>query len=367
MKKIVLLSLLFVLCLTACNEKEPDNNNSTENEEGIGENNDNSVQTEGDKDVGPDEKSGEDNNEIVYLSPWATVESSSVYVENGELKEIEFQTFSGEATYNGKTVKVAFDWIFHGDVFDYRMVEPHNSWFEVMPGCTDKILWIYAADGSNDINIYYVADLKTGSIELAVSSEVVRSEDLSGILVLPEKEGTIFTTKKGEIYHYDESGLTNIGDLLGTDGEHIYEPSLHMVNSQVLLVYTDNLRSMNGILTSYKYDYQSKSVEKVLQTEFTGNTLEKEVRILGNEPYGICKRDGYLTIVNLYDGRHNVTTVSENTAKRILSVSDEYLLVLTTENKLIIIEKANGRIVAQTDSLIEYLRFSSLCTYSSIL
>lgn len=360
MRKIALFSILFVLCLTGCQEKkqqppivensdmdEADDKDNSSNDELEDDKTDDSSH-DNSQDGNQEEDNGDDSSndimEIVYLEPLAThQEGTPLYIENGEVKvdEREANTFSSTFVYDGREIKVVFTWEMVGGAFFGNMTEPHNSYFPGTEVYENKVLWCYAADASTGKFAYYQCDLEKQTVEPTIHSDELAGLNIADIVILPDTQNAI-AVGYGDVYYYDGESLTKLN--LPMDGENIFDIKPMLVNSQVWLICS-GAKDGRNYMASCLFEEETKTLEMQFEMEYS-----KLESFFWNKNgyFAIRQQNGYLMFTNLLDGRNSVTDIfSSEVAKRTI-INETYCLVAKTDGILLVVNMSNGRIIGKT-------------------
>ncbi len=245
MKKIALLSILLVLCLTACEEKEPDkdnpviDNNSDSNvdneEDDVEENTQGNsgiiVEDNSDEDIPDEEKT----QEKVYAVPYAESLSPyfSYHVENGEVKPIEYSnSVSGVCSLKGIEYPFAFEWERVGDKIRTMsmelpsgMVRPEVWYSDVIIAVSKTtniaIYHLITMDENNNVVFYYAyLDLDTGEVRPIGDEAFWNSHEVVSLYYDDSCERLMIVTKE-EIFYFDGSTMKSISENLLSAGMKI--------------------------------------------------------------------------------------------------------------------------------------------------
>ncbi len=349
MKRIAFLMLIMMLSLTACKEDD-----SNENEPVV--ENDNSGENQTSQDVSQDDQSTNGNNqeeegteagEETYLTPIATITPEGrLKVEDGQvIDSLSMNTFSGVINYKNEEIKVVFNWDITGIITIFQMVQPHNSYVLENSLCDNKILWCYAADASINEFAYYICDLEANTIEPAIEYELIKDKNILSIVKLPDSKKAI-ATNNSKAYYYDGTDLVELNLLMGNNTISFYSITPLIVESKFCLICKGNVNQKEYI-ASYTYDDVTGVLEKTFEMEYWGGS--EKILVIENEPFAIWMKDGYLTFLSLLNGRMNTTNVPADKVRNWVTISDEYHLIITTDGTLMVFNKANGRMVAQTE------------------
>lgn len=350
MKKIAFLILLLVLCLVGCKESESDTtDNTTDMADSVGSDNTQNNNHGGDSNEDEDDNSEVDKDiaEVVYLTPVATITSGErIKVEDGEVIEyITMNTFSGVINYKNEEIKVVFNWDINGSVTLFQMVQPHNSYVVENSLCDNKILWCYAADASINEYAYYICDLEANTIEPAIEYELIKDKNITSIIKLPDSNKAI-ATSYGKAYYYNGTDLVELNLLRDNNTVDFYSVTPLLIESKFCLICQGNI-DKKEYLAAYTYDDVNLILEKNFEMEYWGGS--ERIIVIENEPFALWMKDGYLTFLSLFNGRMNTTNVPADKVHSWTTISDEYHLIITTEGMLMVFNKANGRLVGQTE------------------
>ncbi len=357
MKKILFLLIVLTLGLTACKGNEPNQDNQVvedNNKIDSGDEQDNSGE---EQDNAQNDGTQNDIAEVIYMEPYATSDTINVYVENGEVKDMEFSTFSGKYSYMGVDYNLRFEWAYACGSVHYGEIFFREEWFDVveMPNSPEKVL-LYKNFGEIGMDpVYQIADLKTNTIEPIYEEsfwqknyirDVYVTSDFSQMAVIGSNDLGIV------IYYYNGNEMMDITDKFPIDWDERYYTSydIAIVETSILLL----LESYNGIdgeIYCYTYDYFKDEFKVTVDGVIDGSIdydytisapiLQRDIR------YGQCNRDGYFNIVDLLTGRMDQTEILVNEIRRRIDIDEEYLFILADYGY--VIEKATGRIVAQSE------------------
>lgn len=350
MRKILFLILVLMLGLTACKGNEPDQDNQ------IVENND-KIDSGEEQDNAQNDGTQNDIAEVIYMEPYATTDTINVYVENGEVKEMEFSTFSGKYSYMGVDYNLRFEWAYACGSVHYGEIFWREVWFDVveMPNSPEKVL-LYKRFGEIGMDpVYQIADLKTNTIEPICDesfwqenyiNDVYVASDFSQMAVIGENNF------KPVIYYYDGNEMRDITDKFPIDWDERYYTSygIEIAGSSILLLLT-TYNGVNEEVYCYVYDYLKDEFKVTVDGVISGSYEREDTLTVftldRNFRYAWANKDGYFTIVDLLTGRMDKTEILVDQIRGCMKIDEEYLFILADYGY--VIEKATGRIVAQSE------------------
>lgn len=367
MKKIALLSLLFVLFLTACKETEPDQNSPVvENNDKI-DSGDGQDKSDGEQDETENENSGiveeDQTEEIEYLKSLGKFdENESLYVEGGEIKQVEWNDFSGVLNYKGNEVSVSFQWFRKHGMFITNPVYIANA----ILGEEDKNKVLYGHyDSTADLVMEYICDLSTGVMEPAYDFEYFKDDNVMRVIHIRDSGKTIINTLDA-VYLVEGEKITDIGKTLVDDRFQLFLFFTYYVDSRLLIGYQGTDTDDRFVCYSYEYDFASGEFIKRIDGMECSNSYELSEKVMFMDcAYGICERNGHIALVDFYTGRINETKLVWSELEWMKSINDKYFMAMTLEGYVVVINKANGRIVGQTDLPINIEENASLVVIPS--
>ncbi len=370
MKKIICLSFLIILCLTACKEKEPDQDNQVVGDNDkidSGDEQDNSGdeqdKSDGEQDETENENSGivvedniqnnqDDTEEIVELTPVFNPENWNAphYVESGELKEAEYQFLTAVCSVNGVNFPINIKWYrYYGEFATARVyTEQENQdveydyFVEPLGESCKGILTLTLEERRH--HYYWIIDLYTG--ELDAVGDISFGEDITirDVCWTEDGKNALVVTSDG-IYHYDGFSLRDVTEKIcsaGLDTEKMYILEGNLVGDKFIIQASGTNENDEHSISYYVYDITME--EAICTVNGLVNGSLDSFSILDDLFLTYCK-DGCFTILNVITGQERVT--ESMVGGESFLYMDKYIVLRGDDGMVKVFDAYNGRLLGQ--------------------
>ncbi|MGN1156470.1 MAG: hypothetical protein ACI4TK_09860 [Agathobacter sp.] len=228
-----------------------------------------------------------------------------------------------------------------GDKIIFSVPQDWPSDFEIeeVPGSKQNAL-LLVSEQQGYIQGIFVCDLINSQVAEIIPEDILQYSVYEVDVSLDLKH-MLFQTDDTALY-YDGKTLVDLSSVCESSGEGRIV-GLLLDDSVLLSVYTDR----PNMVSFYVYDLSKKEASFVAEIETTG------LKRYGDQ-YATEIRDGKLVIWNLLKGEYTETVIPEDKYKSILSVNENYFLVITTEDRLCLIDKGSAKVRYISDKKADF-------------
>lgn len=289
--------------------------------------------------------------EIVYQEPYAVVSEISsrinLYVEDGEVKKMEFSKYSGEMIPQEKYSNFGVEWAYvNGELY----LGKGEGWYYThkISNCEDKVL----LEASNleggldygDVPQFRVFDINTKEIISIYPDYIEEEYYISDVWISSDLSNVVFFDG-GTVFYYDGTQVSII-EQFENRLENVRDSEITMADGKILVLGYGSARQeiycfVYDIVRDEFKEYKYTSSYVMEDGLYTYELFSNDFR------YGRCYTDGYLTIVDLLTGREDKTEIPKEKTRWVENISEDCFFVLADYGYFI--EKATGRIVAKTE------------------
>ncbi len=297
-----------------------------------------------------DEEDTPDEEEIIYQEPYTVVSNILMwinwFVEEGEVKEIEFSEYTAEIIPQVKYSKFGVTWAY---VNEELYLGGKSGWYSTqkIPGCEDKVLLSYQQKELDyKAPFFRVFDINTKEI-LSIYPDYIEADYyVEEVWVSPDLSDVVFLTKT-EVYYYDGTRVTKI-EQFEDKLEGLTSTVITMEEGKILVLGTNSKLSE---VCCYVYDF---ATDELIERKYSSDAESDEYIVTYDQDYGglgfrygRCYKNGYFTIVDLLTGREDKTEIPKEKIRHVENISEDWFFVLADYGYFI--EKSTGRIVAKTE------------------
>ncbi len=365
MRKILFIALILMLGLTACKENETEKDNSVVENSGDKVNDDmeNNEEENGNGGIVVEEGEEEESEsgteeeeeqvgetqqeepEVIKAELLMETEERWDYIENGELKKIEYTSVSTGIQYDGTEYPITFEYFFvYGELFiTGSYTEGYNYYVSMISDLEDKVM---ITVDINEDRLHYIFEFNTGTMTRICTEDFWADKYIETVSIASDGV-TMLVETEDEIYYCNGSDIRAVGTLAKEEcpeANYIYAV---FVQDKALIFCEIHPQDNYGAVKTSCYVYNPRTGGLLCTRDKLAVAKWSSLRY---EFYYGMNKEGYFQITNTVTGRTSVTTIKHvSSSLECRAAGKTYILVPVSASLIQAVNLHTGKIICSID------------------